>query len=151
MKKSDRCNIVSVSWSDHLIFGEGDGRLDTIDALQRRMQCWRDELGASIIHWRCTRDRIKGRYFAGKGCRHFYQSKKPKIDWDDFKSVPARAREYGFKVFLYVCLYFLPIFHHCVYVMIDSSPIENVTSFINSCPNLLLSIDLTYKHYYVFF
>jgi hypothetical protein len=23
-------NIVSVAWSDHIIFGEGDGRLDTV-------------------------------------------------------------------------------------------------------------------------
>jgi hypothetical protein len=98
-------NIVSVSWSDHLIFGEGDGRLDTVDALRRRMQRWRDELGAGAIHWRCTRDRIKGRYYAARGQRHFYQAKKPKIDWDDFRVVPACARENGLKVFLYVSLF----------------------------------------------
>ena len=98
-------NIISVSWSDHLIFGEGDGRLNTIDALQRKMKCWRDELGAGIIHWRCTRDRIKGRYYAGRGCRHFFQSKKPRIDWDDFQAVPACARENGLKVFLYVSVF----------------------------------------------
>ena len=43
-------NIVSVSWSDHLVFGEGDGRLNSIDALRRRMQSWREELGAGIAH-----------------------------------------------------------------------------------------------------
>ena len=36
-------NVVSVSWGDHLTFGEGDGRLATLVALQRRMECWRDE------------------------------------------------------------------------------------------------------------
>ena len=56
-------NIVSVSWSDHLAFGEGDGRLNSIDALQRRVQHWREELGAGIIHWRCTRDRIRGKCY----------------------------------------------------------------------------------------
>ena len=30
-------HIVSVSWGDHLTFGEGDGRLVTEDALARRM------------------------------------------------------------------------------------------------------------------
>ena len=105
MKKSDRRNIVSVSWGDHLAFGEGDGRLNTIDALQRRMQSWREELGAGIIHWRHTRDRIAGKCYAGRGYRHFYQSKKPIIDWNDFKLVPACARENGLRVFLYVSLF----------------------------------------------
>jgi hypothetical protein len=40
------CNIVSVSWGDHLFFGEGDGRLDSLPAVRRRMQSWKDELGA---------------------------------------------------------------------------------------------------------
>jgi hypothetical protein len=31
-------NIVSVSWGDHLTFGEGDGRLATVEDLQRRME-----------------------------------------------------------------------------------------------------------------
>jgi hypothetical protein len=48
-------NIVSVSWGDHLIFGEGDGRLDTPEAVQRRMHCWREELKATTIHWRVPR------------------------------------------------------------------------------------------------
>jgi hypothetical protein len=34
-------NIVSVSWGDHLTFGEGDGRLDTPDKVVRRMRAWR--------------------------------------------------------------------------------------------------------------
>ncbi len=76
MANSTQSNIVSVSWSDHLAFGEGDGRLNTIDALQRRMQRWREELGIGIIHWRCTRDRISGKCYAGQGYRHFYQSYK---------------------------------------------------------------------------
>jgi hypothetical protein len=45
---------------------------------------WRNELGAGIIHWRCTRDRIKGRNHNGRGHRHFYQLQKPEIDWNDF-------------------------------------------------------------------
>jgi hypothetical protein len=105
MTTTGQRNIVSVSWGDHLAFGEGNGRLNTIDALQRRMQRWRDELGAGIIHWRCTRDRISGKCYAGRGRRHFYQSKKLEIDWNDFRKVPACAREKGLKVFLYVSLF----------------------------------------------
>jgi len=98
-------NIVSVSWSDHLVFGEGDGRLGTVAALRRRVQNWRAALGAGIIHWRCTRDRINGRYYAGKGYRHFYLANKPSIGWDDFKVVCAIAHENSMKVWLYVSLF----------------------------------------------
>jgi len=31
----DSLNIVSVSWGDHLLFGEGDGKLDTPKAVKR--------------------------------------------------------------------------------------------------------------------
>jgi hypothetical protein len=52
MRASERRNIVSVSWSDHLVFGEAHGRLATIEALDRRMEKWREELHAARIHWR---------------------------------------------------------------------------------------------------
>jgi hypothetical protein len=98
-------NIASVSWGDHLVFGEGDGRLHTVPALRRRMERWRDELGAEIIHWRCTRDRFKGRYYAAKGYRHFFQAQKSTIRWDDFEVVPKLAHEMGMKVHLYVSIF----------------------------------------------
>ncbi len=105
MRKSERCNIVSVSWGDHLVFGEADGRLATVQALNRRMEKWREELNATLIHWRCTRDRIRGRFYAGKGYRHFFKANKPDIDWDDFEVVPDMARKHDMQVFLYVTLF----------------------------------------------
>lgn len=63
-------NIVSVSWGDHLSFGDGDGRLDTPDKVARRMSVWRDELGARALHWRMLRSRIAGRFDAAPGYRH---------------------------------------------------------------------------------
>ena len=105
MEMSDQRNIVSVSWSDHLVFGERDGRLDTVEALNRRMEKWRDELGAAIIHWRCTRDRIRGRFYAGKGYQHFFKAHKPDIDWDDFEVVPELAHNLGIQIYLYVSLF----------------------------------------------
>jgi len=98
-------NIVSVSWTDHLVFGEDNGGLKTVDALGRRMKKWQTELGAGILHWRCTRDRIKGRFNAGNGYRHFFKTKKSAIDWDDFKVVPQLAHELGLEVYLYVSLF----------------------------------------------
>ncbi len=59
-------NVVSVSWGDHLTVGEGDGRLATLEALQRRMERWRDDLGATILHWRIIRAYIKGHYYTAK-------------------------------------------------------------------------------------
>ena len=98
-------NIVSVCWGDHLIFGEGDGRLAGPDALERRMQAWRKELGAEIIHWRATRDRIKGRFYHARGQRHFFQASKAVVSYDDFVVVPGLARKLGLKSMLYVALF----------------------------------------------
>jgi hypothetical protein len=98
-------NIVSVSWSDHLVFGEGDGRLDTRESLLRRMTVWRKELGAGLIHWRSTRDRIRGRYVAARGYQHFFRARKSVVPWDDFLEVPRLAHGLDMGVLLYVSLF----------------------------------------------
>ena len=105
MQKPTNRNIVSVSWGDHLIFGENDGRLNTVAALERRMRNWKADLGAGIIHWRCTRNRINGHYFQAKGYRHSYRSLTQAVQWDDFKEVSRLARHHGLKNFLYVTLF----------------------------------------------
>ena len=105
MAASVRRNIVSVSWGDHLIFGEGDGSLHTTADLDRRMQKWRDELNACIIHWRCTRDRIKGRYYQGKGHQHFFKAGRSAVDWNDFEVVPEMAAKLDMQAYLYVTLF----------------------------------------------
>ncbi len=98
-------NIVSVSWGDHLVFGEGDGRLDSPGAFRRRLQHWKTELEADRIHWRCIRSKITGKYSHGRGYRHFFQPHAQKTVWDDHKVVPDTANEMGMKVFLYVSLF----------------------------------------------
>jgi hypothetical protein len=98
-------NIVSVSWSDHLSFGEGDGRLDTPDKLQRRLRVWRDELGAGALHWRMLRRRIPGAYSAAPGYRHPSETAAERLGWDDFEIVPALAREAGLSSWLYVTVW----------------------------------------------
>jgi hypothetical protein len=96
---------VSVSWSDHLSFGEGDGRLDTPDKLERRLRVWRDELGARALHWRLLRSRIPGTYTAAPGYRHPTQTAAGTIGWDDFEIVPALARDAGLSPWLYVTVF----------------------------------------------
>jgi hypothetical protein len=98
-------NIVSVSWSDHLIFGEGDGRLDSPAAAGRRMQKWKTDLNSGTILWRCTRDKIKGQYQQAGGYRHFYQSHGANIPWDAYRQTPELAHAFGMKVLLYVTLF----------------------------------------------
>ena len=98
-------NMVSVSWSDHLIFGEGDGRLDSPAAVRRRIHNWKSALDAGIILWRCTRDRIKGRYQQARGYRHFYQTHGRAEPWDAHRQLPDVAHEFGMQVFLYVTLF----------------------------------------------
>lgn len=34
-------NIISVSWGDHLAFGESDGRLHTPESLWHRIESWK--------------------------------------------------------------------------------------------------------------
>jgi hypothetical protein len=98
-------NIVSVSWGDHLAFGEGDGRLDTPDKVQRRLPRWRDELGAGALHWRMLRSRIPGTYSAAPGYRHPSETATGGLEWDDFTAVPALARQAGLAPWLYVTLF----------------------------------------------
>ena len=98
-------NIVSVYWTDHLSFGEGDGRLDTPEAVGRRMQAWREELGAGALHWRVARSRIPGRFFAARGCRHPSQTAAREQTWDDVTRVPALAHAAGLQAWLYVSLF----------------------------------------------
>jgi len=105
MKKNNICNVVSVSWSDHLIFGEGDGRLDSLPAIRRRMRKWQTDLRAGIIHWRCARDKIKGKFFQAGGYRHFYQSRLRAGPYDASAEVPAIAHDFGMQIFLYVALF----------------------------------------------
>jgi hypothetical protein len=96
-------NIVSVSWGDHLAFGQGDGKLAHPDAVKRCMDRWREDLNASTIHWRLFRKHIKGRFQAASGYRHPSQAQI--VDWNDLELVPFLARETGLKSYLYVSLF----------------------------------------------
>jgi hypothetical protein len=98
-------NIASVSWADHLVFGEADGRLDTPEKLARRMRVWREELGAGVLHWRVLRTRIAGRFQAARGYRHPSLAASRSLSWDDFEQVPALAHDEGLEAFLYVTVF----------------------------------------------
>jgi hypothetical protein len=96
------CNVVSVSWGDHLTFGEGDGRLANLEAVRRRMERWRVDLGASVVYWRLHRSHLQGRFYVGRGYRHPSQTR---VGWDDLTLVPQLAREFELKTYLYVSLF----------------------------------------------
>ena len=96
-------NIASVSWPDALVFGEGNGRLLTADAVARRMDAWREELGAATLHWREVRTRhTQAGTFAAPGNPRTHQRIIDTIDWDDFAVVPRLAHERGMRAELYV-------------------------------------------------
>ena len=99
-----RRNIVSVSWGDHLIFREGDGRLATPEAVARRLVVWRDRLGAATIYWRMLRTRIPGRFQAARGRRHWIDRSRG-LGWDDFDVIPGLAHRAGLLAYLYVALF----------------------------------------------
>ena len=98
-------NVVSVSWGDHMTFGEGDGRLATLDAVRRRMERWRDDLNAAILHWRLNRAHVKGHYYAARGRKHSLRAQDRNLGWDFFEIVPQFAHRNGLKAYLYVSLF----------------------------------------------
>lgn len=59
----NRPNIISVSWGDHLMFGEGYGKLDSPEALRIRIDYWGNELDSSIVLWQENRTGTRGYYF----------------------------------------------------------------------------------------
>jgi hypothetical protein len=96
-------NLASVSWGDHLVFGEGDGKLNTSEALENRLGVWKQELGVAAVLWRETRANSNAHYFSGKGLK-----KKPlrrPVDWDDFEDVPNLCHNIDLKAYLYVTLF----------------------------------------------
>ncbi len=101
----ERYNIISVSWADHLTFGEGDGRLSTPDALERRIESWQSELGAATIHWRLHRHHIPGQFYAETGRQHPTVKGSSDLNWNDLQIVPGLAHGAGMKVYLYVSLF----------------------------------------------
>jgi hypothetical protein len=98
-------NVASVSWADHLTFGEDDGRLGTPEALERRVRAWREELGAGALHWRLLRARIAGCFHAAPGYAHPSETAARQVTWDDLAIVPAIAHSQGMAAWLYVSLF----------------------------------------------
>lgn len=98
-------HIVSVSYGDHLVFGEGDGRLAEPEAVRRRMAAWKNDLGAAAVHWRMVRSHLEGRYYAARGYRHPSLKTVGTGRWNDLDIVPGLAHEAGLRIYLYVSLF----------------------------------------------
>ena len=103
-------NIVSVSWGDHLEFGDRRGRLATPGQVREGMARWRDELAAGAVHWRTERHRFPGTLHVARGQGARGQGRggptaaRPAVDWDDLETVPALAHEAGLEAWRYVAL-----------------------------------------------
>ena len=97
-------NIASVSWGDHLVFGEGDGRLHTKKSLARRMKLWRKKLGVTSLHWRIPRYLIPGQYYQADDYPDTIE-KRSNIKWDFLRIVPELAYDHGMKAYLYVTIF----------------------------------------------
>ncbi len=99
-------NIINVSWGDHLTFGVGDGILNTVDSLQRRMDVWIEELGTGSLHWRQQRSHRDGKSTSAPGSGQGAKlDRLTDIEWDDFEVVPQLAHERGMTAHLYVPIF----------------------------------------------
>ncbi len=97
-------NIASISLGDHLVFGEGEGRLHNRKALARRMHHWRKDLGARCLHWRIPRALIPGKYYKSEDYPETIEIRS-KIKWDFLREVPELAYDHGLKAYLYVSIF----------------------------------------------
>lgn len=97
-------NIVSVSWGDHLQFGEGAGRLAATDALDECLAGWRDELNAGAAHWRTMRESFAGTVSHADG-RTVAGRDAAALPFDEGTVVPDRVHAAGLEAWLYVTLF----------------------------------------------
>lgn len=99
-------NIVSVSWGDHLEFGEGDGALDSPGAIERSMDRWRDKLEAGIVLWREARLMRKyARRFSTPDVTGRAFAARPQLDMDEHQVVIDAAHARGMQAYLYVTMF----------------------------------------------
>ncbi len=85
------------------MFGDGDGKLETPEALERRMEQWQERLGVSTVFWREKRTTAAFHFSAASGYRTHHFKKTP--GWDDFDTVPRICHRAGVKAYLYVTLF----------------------------------------------
>jgi hypothetical protein len=98
-----RYTIASASWMDHLVFGEGDGKLNSPEAVARRMEAWRREMGATVVHWREMRTRARfSHYYSTPDNPRTQEKILASLAWDDFEVVPRVAHGLGMRAQLYV-------------------------------------------------
>lgn len=100
---SETGNLVSVSWGDHLVFGQGDGKLNTPEEVERRMSAWKQELGASVVLWRELRSASQSHYFSAAGFKR--KPLRRPVDWDDFAVVTQCCQQQEIKAYLYVTVF----------------------------------------------
>ncbi len=96
-------NIVSVSWGDHLKFGDGDGQLLSLDAVARRMRAWKSELDAGQVLWRTINQaprRTQKARDAAPPTKPF-----PDVTWDELQLAPQLAHDAGLEAYLYVTIF----------------------------------------------
>lgn len=98
-------NIVSVSFGDHIDFGEGDGKLATPSALEHRLPIWKKELSADTIHWRIPRHHLPGTCLSAQGHHHPIAKRAKKDLWDDLLIAPQLAHANGMKIYAYVSIF----------------------------------------------
>jgi hypothetical protein len=73
--------VASTPWPDHLVFREGDCRLNAVDALDRRFATSRDVFGTEIVRWREVRTR--------SDLSHYYASADNRQNYIDGKCMPG--------------------------------------------------------------
>ena len=87
------------------MFGEGDARLASTDALAHGIDRWRVELDIGALHWRPKYRGVKYLYTTADGGEHPMVERCRDADWDECEVVPRMAHESGLEAYLYLSLF----------------------------------------------
>jgi hypothetical protein len=101
-------HMISVSWGDHLEFGEGDGALTTPGALERAIRRWRQEYAVRGVLWREQRTYLRyARHYwtPGVSRRGYYEKALKPLAFDEHATVIELAHANDMNAYVYISLF----------------------------------------------
>ncbi|MBM3477525.1 MAG: hypothetical protein FJX75_30005, partial [Armatimonadetes bacterium] len=100
-------NAVNVSWGDHIVVGEGLGKLDTPEKIAGAMDEWQRLTEARTIYWRVS-DWYIGEYMEcrpGGFPRYFEEVARIRAAFDPLACAVEAAHQRGMRIYAYHTIY----------------------------------------------
>ena len=103
----EKFNAINVSWGDHIVIFEGEGRLDTDEKIGRAIKRWREEFGIRHVYWRISFKIIHTYMIRAEGTATKYYDALSEIEarLDAAAAAVRHAHAHGLKVFMYLTIF----------------------------------------------